>query len=115
MSIKVAMMKQARRVATHTANLGLLRPSATSLSQHQLRCSSTTPAKKDGLWHRILHGNRESQEEIAHAVETREVNFSQKIARGKYIHDIMTHDVKPECVDEYLALLYTRSICHNQC
>lgn len=56
--------------------------------------------------HRILHGNQEAQEEIKAAVETKEVNFSQKIARGKYIHEIMTHEVKPECVKEYMELMY---------
>lgn len=56
--------------------------------------------------HRILHGNQEAQEEIKAAVETKEVNFSQKIARGKYIHEIMTHEVKPEKVKEYLELMY---------
>lgn len=57
--------------------------------------------------HRILHGNQEAQEEIKAAVETKEVNFSQKIARGKYIHEILTHEVKPERLDDYLGLMYT--------
>ena len=55
--------------------------------------------------HRILHGNQEAQEEIEQAVEAREVNFSQKIARGKYIHEIMTHWVKPDRVPEYINLM----------
>lgn len=60
---------------------------------------------KQPLMHRILHGNQEAQEEIQAAVETREVNFSQKIARGKYIHEIMVHEVKPECLTEYIELM----------
>lgn len=58
------------------------------------------------LMHRILHGNQEAQEEIKTAVETREVSFSQKIARGKYIHEIMTHEVKPDRVKDYINLMY---------
>lgn len=67
------------------------------------RFQSTT--SKQPLMHRILHGNQESQQEIKVAVETKEVNFSQKIARGKYIHEIMVHEVRPECLKEYLNLV----------
>lgn len=74
-------------------------------SAHNLRLMSSTTSKQP-LMHRILHGNQEAQEEIEQAVEAREVNFSQKIARGKYIHEIMTHWVKPECVQDYIKLMY---------
>lgn len=34
-----------------------------------------------------------------------EASFSQVLARGKYVHSIVFHDVKPECVDEYVELV----------
>lgn len=61
--------------------------------------------KKAPFIHRFLHGNQEAQEEIEQAVQERETNFSQKIARGKYVHEFMVHDVKPDCVDKYLELM----------
>lgn len=82
--------------------MALSKEAVTILAGAQTRSKST----QQPLMHRILHGNQEAQEEIKTAVETREVNFSQKIARGKYIHEIMTHSVKPECLKEYLELVY---------
>lgn len=34
-----------------------------------------------------------------------EASFSQVLARGKYVHSIEFHDVKPECVEEYVDLV----------
>jgi len=34
-----------------------------------------------------------------------ESSFSQAIARGKYVHSIVFHDVKPDKVDEYVKLV----------
>jgi len=34
-----------------------------------------------------------------------ERSFSQVLARGKYVHSIVFHDVKPDCVDEYVDLV----------
>lgn len=79
-----------------------LRRSLFQVGNVQARAQSTS---QQPLMHRILHGNQEAQAEIKTAVETREVNFSQKIARGKYIHEIMEHHVKPECLKEYLELM----------
>lgn len=53
----------------------------------------------------LLYGDESSKEEIKAAVESREVSYSQKIARGKYIHEIMKHKVKPERVTEYIELM----------
>lgn len=32
-------------------------------------------------------------------------SFSQALARGKYVHSIVMHDVKPDKVDEYVELV----------
>lgn len=34
-----------------------------------------------------------------------EKSFSQMLARGKYVHSIVLHDVKPDKVDEYTELV----------
>jgi len=34
-----------------------------------------------------------------------ELSFSQVLARGKYVHSIVFHDVKPDKVDEYVELV----------
>lgn len=34
-----------------------------------------------------------------------EHSFSQVLARGKYVHSIVFHDVKPDKVDEYVDLV----------
>lgn len=34
-----------------------------------------------------------------------ERSFSQILARGKYVHSIVFHDVKPDHVDEYVELV----------
>ena len=36
-----------------------------------------------------------------------EQSFSQVLARGKYVHSIVFHDVKPDKVDEYADLVGT--------
>ena len=36
-----------------------------------------------------------------------ERSFSQVLARGKYVHSIVLHDVKPDKVDEYVELVGT--------
>lgn len=34
-----------------------------------------------------------------------EQSFSQVLARGKYVHSIVFHQVKPDAVDEYVELV----------
>ena len=34
-----------------------------------------------------------------------EASFSQVLARGKYVHSIVFHEVKPDKVDEYVKLV----------
>ncbi|KAL1301544.1 hypothetical protein AAFC00_005783 [Neodothiora populina] len=58
-------------------------------------------SKKSGRLSNLLYGTpeaREMDEEI-------ERSFSQVLARGKYMHSIVFHDVKPDKVDEYVELV----------
>ncbi|KAJ3517863.1 hypothetical protein NLJ89_g235 [Agrocybe chaxingu] len=45
----------------------------------------------------LLHGSPEAKE----AGEQDTQQHSRLVGRGKYIHDIETHRVKPSCIDEY--------------
>ena len=67
--------------------------------------TDSTLKPKKGLLQNILYGDDTSKEEIQAAVESREVSYSQKIARGKYIHEIIKHKVKPDHVAEYIDLM----------
>ncbi|CZT44313.1 related to NIPSNAP protein [Rhynchosporium secalis] len=56
---------------------------------------------KKGKLSSLIYGTKEGQEmerEIEHS-------FSQVLARGKYVHSIVMHQVKPDKVDEYVELV----------
>lgn len=59
------------------------------------------PQRKEGLLTKIIHGTAEGRAHDAHI----EASFSQVIARGKYVHSIVFHRVKPDKVDEYTKLV----------
>lgn len=56
---------------------------------------------KQGPLSTLIYGTEEGRQmdrDIEHS-------FSQMLARGKYVHSIVTHDVKPDRVDEYVELV----------
>ncbi len=57
--------------------------------------------RKQGALSNLIYGTKEGRELDAQI----EASFSQVLARGKYVHTIEFHDVKPECVDEYVDLV----------
>ncbi|KAK0726012.1 hypothetical protein B0H67DRAFT_145086 [Lasiosphaeris hirsuta] len=57
--------------------------------------------RKAGPLTNLIYGTKEGREMDAQI----EASFSQVLARGKYVHSIVFHDVKPECVDEYVDLV----------
>ena len=73
----------------------------------------TTPRTVRGIVSTILHGSRQVKEELTDT-------YSKVLARGKYVHEIeselvcvlrpyscpLEHHVKPECIDEYIKLVY---------
>lgn len=61
------------------------------------------PARKAGPLTNLIYGTKEGRELDAQI----EASFSQVLARGKYVHSIIFHEVKPECVDEYVDLVGT--------
>jgi hypothetical protein len=57
--------------------------------------------KGKGKLSSLIYGTKEGREmdrEIEHS-------FSQVLARGKYVHSIVFHEVKPDKVDEYVELV----------
>ncbi|EGR45380.1 uncharacterized protein TRIREDRAFT_68338 [Trichoderma reesei QM6a] len=58
------------------------------------------PDRKQGPLTNLIYGTKEGREMEAQM----EASFSQVLARGKYVHSIVFHEVQPDKVDEYVAL-----------
>ncbi|OTA98151.1 hypothetical protein M426DRAFT_17704 [Hypoxylon sp. CI-4A] len=75
-----------------------------SLSTHtgqRAEASTKEPDRPDGLLTRVIYGTKEGREMDAQL----EASFSAVLARGKYVHSIVFHDVYPDKVDEYIDLV----------
>lgn len=59
------------------------------------------PPRKQGPLANLIYGTKEGREHDAQL----EASFSQVLARGKYVHSIVFHDVKSDKVDEYVDLV----------
>jgi hypothetical protein len=57
--------------------------------------------KRKGKLSSLIYGTKEGRE----MEQEMEQSFSQVLARGKYVHSIVFHDVKPDKVDEYVELV----------
>lgn len=80
--------------------LGSLSTAATGTG-NAARAAEHEPPRKAGPLTNLIYGTKEGRELDAQI----EASFSQVLARGKYVHSIEFHDVKPECVDEYVELV----------
>lgn len=58
-------------------------------------------SKRKGALSSLIYGTHEGQQ----MDQEIEKSFSQVLARGKYVHSIVMHSVKPEKVDEYVDLV----------
>ncbi|KAI4765780.1 NIPSNAP-domain-containing protein, partial [Aureobasidium sp. EXF-8846] len=67
------------------------------------RLNQSEDGKKGGRLSNLLYGTHEGRE-MDKEIER---SFSQVLARGKYVHSIVLHDVKPDKVDEYVELVGT--------
>jgi hypothetical protein len=75
--------------------------SLSTASGNAARAAEQEPARKAGPLTNLIYGTKEGRELDAQI----EASFSQVLARGKYVHSIVFHEVKPECVDEYVDLV----------
>ncbi|MCJ1255763.1 hypothetical protein MMC24_003580 [Lignoscripta atroalba] len=77
-----------------------------SLSTHSAGAARETASKSDGSRRKgalssLIYGTHEGQQ----MDQEIEKSFSQVLARGKYVHSIVFHQVKPDKVDEYTELV----------
>lgn len=77
-----------------------------SLSTHDVGQARDTDrqqesTKRKGALSNLIYGTSEGQQ-MDREIEK---SFSQVLARGKYMHSIVFHDVKPDKVDEYVELV----------
>ncbi|KAJ3251274.1 hypothetical protein HDU77_006005, partial [Chytriomyces hyalinus] len=85
--------------------LGLLRTAKDTLSTRlATRAFSSAPAPppKKSILGSLLHGHSAEDElELAYF----DGSQSKAAARGKYVHELLVHNVKPEAYDDYQALV----------
>ncbi|KIV78772.1 hypothetical protein, variant [Exophiala sideris] len=74
----------------------------TDQAEKEARQSETdTTTRRTGTLSSLIYGTPEGQQ----MDKEMERSFSQVLARGKYVHSIVFHDVKPDKVDEYVELV----------
>lgn len=67
----------------------------------RLAAKKKEPERPDGLISNLIYGTKEGRELDAQI----EASFSAVLARGKYVHTIVFHEVWPDKVDEYTELV----------
>lgn len=77
-----------------------------SLSMHDAGAARDSSAKEEshtrkGALSSLIYGTHEGRQ----MDQDIEKSFSQVLARGKYVHSIVFHSVKPDKVDEYVDLV----------
>lgn len=77
-----------------------------SLSTHDAGAARESSSKQEstkrkGPLSSLIYGTREGRQ----MDQEIEKSFSQVLARGKYVHSIVFHTVKPDKVDEYIELV----------
>jgi hypothetical protein len=85
------------RSASTFENLGSL---STKFAE-EARARDENGGKKKGPLSSLIYGTTEGRE-LDKDIER---SFSEVLARGKYVHSIVFHEVKPDKVDEYVELV----------
>ncbi|KAK8131850.1 Protein NipSnap-like protein 1 [Apiospora kogelbergensis] len=65
------------------------------------KAAQKQPDRPEGLLTNLIYGTKEGRELDAQL----EASFSAVLARGKYVHSIVFHEVHPDKVDEYVDLV----------
>lgn len=103
--VKAQKDQEARALSSHkAANASSDKLDAGSQSADAGRAAEVKekePDRKAGPLTNLIYGTKEGRELDAQL----EASFSQVLARGKYVHSIVIHEVKPEKVDEYVKLV----------
>ncbi len=74
---------------------------STHFPEEAREASSQETTKRKGALSSLIYGTKEGQQ----MDQDIEKSFSQVLARGKYVHSIVFHEVKPDKVDEYVDLV----------
>lgn len=85
-------------IITHTTAGSL---TYSHLEEARAREAQDGGKKKGGALSTLIYGTPEGRE-LDKDIER---SFSQVLARGKYVHSIVFHEVKPDKVDEYTELV----------
>ena len=89
-------------IASDIANKLSLGSLSTHSAEHARESSSEhETSKRKGKLSSLIYGTKEGQQ----MDQEIEKSFSQVLARGKYVHSIVMHQVKPDKVDEYVKLV----------
>lgn len=84
------------------SGLGSLSETGESREQREKREEAQWGGKKkNSAMSKLIYGTEEGRQ----MDQEIEQSFSQMLARGKYVHSIVMHDVKPDKVDEYVDLV----------
>lgn len=86
---------------TQTINQGLGSLSTATGEAARKAEESSNPSRKQGRFSSLIYGTEEGRE-MDRDIER---SFSQVLARGKYVHSIVFHEVKADHVDEYVELV----------
>jgi hypothetical protein len=82
-------------------SLGLGSLSTSIGEARQAETEASTSGRRKGILSNVIYGTPEGRQ-IDRDMER---SFSEVLARGKYVHSIVFHDVKPDKVDEYVKLV----------
>lgn len=74
---------------------------STATGEAARKADEATNQRKPGRFSSLIYGTEEGRE-MDREIER---SFSQVLARGKYVHSIVFHEVKPDKVDEYVELV----------
>ena len=88
-------------VTNIAAKLPLSSLSTAAAGAAREQASSQERSQRKGALASLIYGTKEGQQ-LDQEIER---SFSQVLARGKYVHSIVFHDVKPDKVDEYVELV----------
>ncbi|KAB8077137.1 hypothetical protein BDV29DRAFT_168811 [Aspergillus leporis] len=101
-NLEVARKKKEQKESQSVDASASASVSSSPVSRDRLREEvETNQSPKRGPLSSLIYGTKEGQQ-LDKDIER---SFSQVLARGKYVHSIVFHEVKPDRVDEYVDLV----------
>jgi hypothetical protein len=98
--VEAQRQREARALAARKAKEAAQDSLATD-AERTAKHTEQENGRKNGPLTNLIYGTKEGREMEAQI----EASFSQILARGKYVHSIVFHEVKPDKVDEYVELV----------